>query len=351
MPAGHVLVAMLVAFGVATFVNAGALLETAEGLPLDSTKRAIAVGIMRPIHAIADTLGFTWPRERLDVALGHEVVESDDPFAVPTTDPPARSGGRGGNPRRTTTTESGNPKPPRTTTTLPAQREPTRADPLRFFIAGDSLSAEYGKALILRAEETEVMREVAPVDFVIATGLARPDKFNWPAEIAAKSEELDPEVVVLMFGSNDDQSIEAPDGHVYSFGTENWVKEYRRRVGAVMDQIITAGRVVVYVGIPIINNAERNSRYQLINSIIEEEARERAEALYVDSYSLFQDDQGNYAEYLPGGDGQLVQVRTPDGIHFQRAGGLRLADRTLAVLGKLFDLEAGPARERGEARG
>ncbi|MCZ7535265.1 MAG: DUF459 domain-containing protein [Acidimicrobiia bacterium] len=179
------------------------------------------------------------------------------------------------------------------------------------------------------------------VDFQVATGLARPDKFNWPAEIEAKTKKLDAEVVVLMFGSNDDQTIQSPDGANQAFGTDGWKLEYSRRIGAVMDQIIARDRYVVYVGVPIIENGGRNSRYQLINSLIETEAKARkGRAWYVDSYTLFQNADGGYSQYLPNDDDQLVEMRTGDGIHFQRAGADRLAKRTLEVMARPFAIDS-----------
>jgi hypothetical protein len=97
-----------------------------------------------------------------------------------------------------------------------------------------------------------------------------------------------------------------------------------------MDQLIARNRWVGYVGVPIL--ATRNNQWPIINTVIEQEAAKRARAVYVDSFTLFQDPNGKYTQYLPNAAGQLVQVRTPDGIHFQRAGGDLLAHKTLDVM-------------------
>ena len=57
------------------------------------------------------------------------------------------------------------------------------------------------------------------VDFKVSSGLARPDYFNWPAELAHQVAALNPQIVVLMLGSNDNQPLLAPDGHTYAFAT------------------------------------------------------------------------------------------------------------------------------------
>ena len=53
---------------------------------------------------------------------------------------------------------------------------------------------------------------------------------------------------------------------------------------------------------------------------------------------VFQDENGGYTEYLPDKDGDLVKVRTGDGVHFDRAGGDRIAWRVVAALRAKFDL-------------
>jgi len=329
---------MLIGLSLASLLNAAPLMKTAKDLPYGSTKRALAVGIMTPVHWIAATLRIDAPRERIDTALGHGTVTTIDPFAAPVT-------------TTSTTTTTSKPRPTvpgettttvRGTTTIPSApgRRASPKNPLRIWVAGDSLSAEFGKSLYRLAAETGEMTPLDVVDFQVSTGLARPDKFNWPAEIASRTKSLDPEVVVLMLGSNDDQTIQSPDGHNLPFGTDGWQQEYRRRVGAVMDQIIAGNRYVVYVGTPIMENSGRNPRYQLINSLISAEAKSRkGRAWYVDSYSLFQNADGGYSQYLPGDDGRLVEMRTGDGIHFQRAGADRLARRTLRIMADPFAID------------
>lgn len=351
MPAGHAILAMLVAFTLGLLFNAGALMKTAEALPYGSTKRTIAVGLMRPIHGLSELLRLDRPRERLDVALGHGPAPEGDPFTVPISAAVPD----------TTTTTTTTPQPTRpgetTTTTRPAPTTTTRPEPtttttrpqatkeqaLRIWVAGDSLSAEFGKSLHRLGYDSGEIWPLGAVDFHVSSGLARPDYFNWPAEITAKVQELDPHVVVLMLGSNDDQNLKGPDGRTHSFGSEAWQTEYRRRVGAVMDQILAGDRYVVYVGVPIMRNGDRNPRYELINSIIEGEAKQadrKGKVWYVDAYTLFQDGDGAYAQYLPNEKGELVEVRTGDGIHFQRAGADRLARRTLEVMSRPFGIEA-----------
>ena len=52
--------------------------------------------------------------------------------------------------------------------------------------------------------------------YEIATGLSRPDVFDWPTTLVGDAAALHPEVTLLMFGGNDAQGIVGPDGEVFA---------------------------------------------------------------------------------------------------------------------------------------
>jgi hypothetical protein len=325
MPAGHAILAMFVAFALGALFNADSMLQTAQTQKLGSARHSLGVAIMRPIHAVSELLRLDRPRRAIDRAIGHgpppkpKVTQSTDPFATPSTASSV--------PGHTTATTG------RAASRYQALTVST-LHPATIFVAGDSLSFEFGTSLYRIAVSEHIYRAAGAgtVDFRVSSGLARPDYFNWPAELAHQVAVLNPQIVVLMLGSNDNQPLLAPDGHTYAFATPGWITEYHRRVGAVMDQLIARNRWVAYVGVPIL--ATRNNQWPVINAVIEDEAAKRSRAVYVDSFSLFQDPNGNYTQYLPDAAGQLVQVRTPDGIHFERAGGDLLARKTLDVMSR-----------------
>ena len=104
--------------------------------------------------------------------------------------------------------------------------------------------------------------------YEIASGLTRPDYFNWPAALAADLEATDAEVVVVMFGANDGQGIVEPDGTVHQRVTDpGWQAEYARRVGAVMDQLHAADRLVLWVLQPPMRDGEFDARIEIINDV------------------------------------------------------------------------------------
>jgi uncharacterized protein len=341
MPAGHAVLVILVAFSIGTLLNADSLMRTAESLPLGTTKRSVAVTVMRPVRWVSDHLQITEPRGALDTALGKETKKVEDPFSAftsTTTVPPVT--GRTAKPTDPTKpgdTTARTTVKPRPNTPVTAKRfHPTAKHPLRVYVAGDSLSFEYGLAMGRLAADDPEIEMLGAVDYHVASGISRPDFFNWPAQLDAQMKARDPDVVVFMVGSNDDQSLAAPDGHTYRDYTRGWKFEYSRRAAAVMDQVAATGRVIVWVGVPIVHDANRSAGYRLMNQLVKTQAEARPDAYFVDSYPLFDDKDGNYQQYLPNASGQLVKMRANDGVHLERAGGDRLARATQRALDRIY---------------
>jgi hypothetical protein len=112
---------------------------------------------------------------------------------------------------------------------------------------------------------------------------------------------------------------------------------YAATVGAVMDSLQREGRIVAWVGQPIMDPAIRPELNEVIpglNSVYAAEAAKRPWVVYVDAWSLTTDANGNYAAYLPDENGVVQQVRsTADGVHLTSAGGHRIA---LGVMAAVF---------------
>jgi uncharacterized protein len=145
-------------------------------------------------------------------------------------------------------------------------------------------------------------------------------------------------VLVIVMGLNDDQSIQTANGTIYSFGTNGWQQEYERRLIATMSLGVQLGATVVYIGPPPVRQASRNWYYQLINHLIRAAALGRPHVVFVSGYALFQNRHQGYRQYMRTKTGQLVEIRTDDGIHLQTAGSQLLAHRAIFQLGAVYRL-------------
>lgn len=326
MPVAHVLVVGVIALLVGALLNAPGIRKTALGQDV-GWRRDVSTFFADILYDVSHTLMLDRPREALQELLGR-AGDDDINVSLPSPTIPPTS--------RPTDGETPATLPP------PPKRAFSPTDQAALYVAGDSLAQTPGESVINQALGTGVIGLLGPVDSRVATGLARPEVFNWPAYLIDVVARDKPDAVVLSLGSNDDQSLTG-EGGGQSFGTPEWIAEYRRRVGGLMDAITASGETTLFwIGIPPMANTERfETRYRLINDIIKEEAERRpGKVVFVDTVPVLSAFGGGYAEYLPNDDGTLVQVRATDGIHFTRAGGDRIAAAVLEAMYDTFDLES-----------
>lgn len=336
--ARQVILAVVTALGAGALLNAQDLLATAERQPF-GWQRDVAVAAAAPIARLAAVVGFDRPRGAIDAALGRRddarttgegPSGSPDMVIAQPTDPPSEA--------TTTVTVRRGATQVAVPTLNGVERGPVTVDePLTLYIGGDSMvEIQFGTALQDLADDTGMI-EVVKIDYDRGSGLSRPDYVDWPARLAAVSEELDPDVMLLYFGGNDAQPLKL-DGVVYEPETPEWQAEYRTRVAVLMDQLADAGHRVYWMGLPIPQSEKMVRRFSIMNAIYEEEAAVRDAVTFVPTWELFANDAGVYSEYLRDDDGDLVDMRLNDGIHLTTAGAYRAARPTIARIVEDFGI-------------
>jgi hypothetical protein len=343
---------LLGALLVGSLLNAQGLRKTAFNMD-EGTGRDLAMALTKPLVEVSAFLRLDTPREGIQQAIGREDADVIDTEVVlplvPTTEtPPAETPEVAAPPTiGAPGVETSAAAPPETGIGATEPAEPplpafTPKNKLKVWIAGDSLAITPGQSIARILGATKVVKTVAPVDGRVATGLERPDVFNWFTHVPQEIKRLDPDVVVLTFGANDDHGYMTglPEGvQVDDFATEAWVKEYRRRVGGLMDAASRDGRLVVWIGVPITRSAEQSNRYRVLNTVYQTEAEKRpGRVIYINTYRMFRDENGDFADYLPNAKGELIHVRAPDGVHYQPEGGDLIAREILGQLKEVYDL-------------
>jgi hypothetical protein len=316
--AGSAIVVSSAGLLVALFLNAPGLHKSATIQP-EGWKRDVALAVTGPLESVSSALLLDRPRRALKAALGRS---EDDDVDTQVVAPP--------------------PKPSPTTSPTPPQRvkfSPRKK--LRLWIAGDSLVLVPGES-VLRAIAGNRVFDADAIEGRIASGLERPDVFNWFTHIREVMETRRPRAVVVMFGGNDDHGFMTgvPEGReVGTFGSPTWRAEYRRRVATVMDTVTSRGGYLVWIGLPITRDAEQTLRYDLINTIVQTEAAKRkGRVSYLDTYFFFAGEDGGYAQYVEDAAGKLVKMRAEDGVHFERPAGDLIAEKVLERLAEAYDL-------------
>lgn len=318
--AGSAIVVSLVGLLVALLLNAPGLHKSATIQP-EGWKRDVALAVTGPLETVSGALLLDRPRRALKAALGRS---GDDEIDTAVAAPRPK------------------PTPPAATPAEPSKRvkfTPTKK--LRVWIAGDSLVVVPGESVLRAVAGNRAVDAVDAIDGRIASGLERPDVFNWFTHVREVMETRKPRAVVVMFGGNDDHGFMTglEEGReVGSFGSPSWRREYRRRVAAVMDTVTGNGGHLVWIGLPISRDAEQTLRYDVINAIVQTEAAKRkGRVSYLDTYFFFAGEDGGYAQYVEDATGRLVKMRADDGVHFERAAGDLIADEVLERLAQRYD--------------
>jgi uncharacterized protein len=309
------------ALGLAALLDAEGLRKQAQTQPA-GVGRTLALEMTRPLVSVSRAFHLTTPRHAVQVAIGRADEDRIDTRVRLSLPPPA------------------GPLPvPQHHHRRPARARPllTAAHPLRVWVAGDSLAQVPGDAL----QRVGGSIHVVGVESRLATGLARPDLYNWFTRFHELISRDKPQVAVLSFGADDahDYMAGVPgERSVGAFGSPSWVAEYRRRVEGVTRELNAAGIRSVWLGLPIPDGPGFRRSFPVMNRILESvAARHAARSQYVDVWHLLDSAHGKYTPYLRV-HGKLTLMRLPDGVHYTQAAGDLVAQRVIEQLRKDYRL-------------
>jgi hypothetical protein len=231
----------------------------------------------------------------------------------PTEDPSAAAGAES-----STTTET----PATTTTTTvpppPGGRLPTRDEPLRVLLAGDSLMADISLAVASTLNDGGR----ALVRLVAAPSVPRQEvtRSLW----RQKLREFDPEVVVIMIGVWEGMATDALARH--PLGSLEWEQDYRREaLDPYLALLTSRGAEVLWVGMPPVLHERRQLEFSSMNRAVRQLSRESRDLTYIPGDQLLAGPDGGWADVLPGPLGNPQRVRRLDTTHLCPAGAERLA--------------------------
>ena len=304
---------MVLALGVAALVNADALVDRAERKPL-GPERDRSLMIWHPVQDVANVSQITRLRDLGDWLVGNEDEGGQGvPIASDPQDVPGDA-------------------------VRPALRPPTADAPLRVYIGGDSIIRDAGDAFLNLASDSPLFDTT--LHYENATGLTRPDFYDWPAAFADDMAAHRPEVVFILFGGNDSQGIIGPNGETLSGpGDAGWRTEYARRVAGVMDLLRADDRIVYWVGLPPMRDGGFDRRAEIMNEIYRSAAEGRPWMTYLDTHPIFGDAEGDYVDRKKDAGGELVDLRQDDGVHLSQPGAARLARVMLDLIDE--EIQAG----------
>jgi uncharacterized protein len=322
MPAGRVLVVVVVSLLTWTCMYAPTLKRAADASEI-GLRRTISIALLTPIAAVSDWIGVDELADAIERAAGRTPGAPGAAFVPPPEDIPLA-------PPDLDPSPDGNPEPddPGDTAEEDSIRAPTQARKLRVAIVGDSLAAGLGyfAERVFRPRLVRVSGQGR-----ISTGLARPDYFNWPFTMRRIVNRFDPDLVIVMLGENDHQSLQDVQGNRSAqIGTAAWPAEYRERVLRLMRIGTSGGAKLIWAGLPIASDGRFREHSRRQNDVFEFASGIVDDVAYFDSWDRFRAPGGGYTAYFRE-RGRVILIREGDGLHFN-ATGYTIVTREIAEL-------------------
>lgn len=229
-----------------------------------------------------------------------------------------------------------------------APRPAAAADgPRVLLIGGSQIAGAFGMYLrkALMKSGYVVRREAKS-----ASGLARPDFFNWPRLTAALLASFEPDAVVVMFGANDAQGIRMPRGsdpRWLRWHEPEWIVEYRRRIRDFAELLAPDhARQLFWLGMPAMGEPRLDARVQVINEAYATHIESRESGFYIETRPVLADEHGDFVDHMQI-DGDRVRIRAHDGVHIRGPGATRLVQHVKPIIER--HLRIVPTRTRGHA--
>ncbi len=167
------------------------------------------------------------------------------------------------------------------------------------------------------------------------SGFVRSDIVDWPAVLPDLVAETKPSYIVAMLGTNDRQQLRH-GGKRLKKQTPEWFEAYGERVSRLGKSLKATKINYAWVGLPSVRFKTMNKDFLRFNEMYGKAAAS-PQGKFIDVWDGFSDADGNYSRSGPDVNGQIVLLRSKDGINMTRAGKRRLAYYVEGIIQKLFD--------------
>jgi len=137
-----------------------------------------------------------------------------------------------------------------------------------------------------------------------------------------------------------EKTARSPSG-VYEFRDERWVELYSKKIEEMIGVLKSKGVPVLWVGLPAVRGIKGTADMLFLDALYRD-ASAKAGITYVDVWDGFVDEAGRYLQKGPDFEGQPRQLRSYDGVYFNKYGARKLAHYVERELTRLLAARSGP---------
>lgn len=351
-PPGRVVAAVWCAFFALVLVFARDVSQWAVRLE-NEPAQALLVPAAEAAEGLADSSGILAARQKTESRVwplyaSSPIVAGSAAFGSAEEAPPltavqlADIAAAGAKESATAATPVASPEPPVEagfaveTAPKSLQLDASTTEPKRVLIVGAS-SIQEGLGTELEAQLKKFKGLEVKRFGQYSTGLCRPDYFDWNKKLKELLDSFHPDLVLAQWGENDCQGMGNLDGSFNSkFGTDEWDKEYGKRVTALVKMMEDSGAQAVLIGVPIMRNKKLSQQVERLNGV-SQKATEAADGTYVSTWHITADADGHYRGAVQL-SGKEKMIRAGDGIHLSNYGAEFVAGEIIKELRKSFTL-------------
>ena len=218
---------------------------------------------------------------------------------------------------------------------LLAETVASSAGKCTILVVGDSLGNNLAYGMQRQLEKTTGINLV--IKSKASTGLSNSWFYNWPKEIKPFINASDPDLVIVMLGTNDHQNMKI-NGQVSEFGSKKWNEKYEAEATKMISQSVDSGAYVVWVGLPIMQSSYFASYMSVLNERSSAAVSENEAATFIPTWDYMADSRGKYREWAKV-NGKNQKIRGSDGIHFTWVGQNVLATYVISELQDIFNVK------------
>lgn len=192
----------------------------------------------------------------------------------------------------------------------------------RLMVFGDVMADGLTQGLLEAFEgeqKLEIIKKSRP-----QSSLARREPFDWSTQIKDQIGKDTPNIAVFIFGARERQPFVNVRTEEMERRRDAWRAELGKRIDLIMKTMKRSNTAVYWVGAPILKSPVWSEDLQLINSLIREKVYVNG-GKFIDTWSGFTDESGQYSQLGPDLSGKVRQLRDGDGILFTQAGYRKLA--------------------------
>ncbi len=182
----------------------------------------------------------------------------------------------------------------------------------------------------------------------LATGLSRPDFFNWPDKFETLASSFKPDLVIANYGGNGAQAIPNGAGKV-RYKTPEWDAAYGDKVREMVQIAKKHGAEMVFMGMPIMRSAKFSAKMRYLNRV-QQEAAEAAGALFIATYEMAAMPDGKSYRKSLKYRGKRGLMRTSDGVHYSKLGAKYVVEQVMRQVERHYRLRP-PQADQAVAEG